>query len=191
MPRFLAAGVLCAATVMALPALAQNTTGYAGVGAGRSKADIDCTGTLTCDTSATGWKFFAGYMFHPNFGVEGAWFEQGKAKFSAAIPDGPDAFGEFKSRGFGLYALAQANQGPWSGFIKAGVASTRATGSARVADISGSVRETHTNFGWGVGGGYDFTRNFGTRLEFERARAELLGEKVNIDLVTLSLLARF
>lgn len=191
MPRFLAAGVLCAAAVMALPAVAQNTTAYAGASAGRSKADIDCTGTLTCDTSATGWKVFAGYMFHPNFGVEGAWFDMGKAKFSAAVTGGPDAFGEFKGRGFGLYALGQASQGPWSGFIKAGITSTRATGSARVADISGSLSETHTNFGWGMGGGYDFTRNFGARLEFERARAELLGEKVNIDLVTLGLLARF
>lgn len=191
MSRLVATGLLLAAAALAHPAFAQNTTAYAGASAGRSKADIDCTGTLTCDTSGTAWKIFAGYMFHPNFGVEGAWFDQGKAKFTAPVTGGPDAYGEFKGRGFGLYALAQANQGPWSGFVKAGVVSARATGSASVSGISGSVSETHTNFGWGAGGGYDFTRNFGARLEFERARAELLGEKVNIDLVTLGLLARF
>ena len=190
-----AAGLLAAATlaVTALRAQAQMAfTGnaYFGGSVGRSKSDIDCTGTLTCDTRATGWKVFGGYLFHPNFGVEGSWYQSGKSNFSAAV-EGLTATGEFKSRGFGLYALAQAAQGPWSGFVKLGAVSARATGSASVSDISGSVSETHTQVGWGAGLGYDFTRNFGARLEYERNRAELLGEKVNVDLLTLGLLARF
>lgn len=187
----LAAGAAALAT--SVPAQAQTAlsgSAYFGASAGRSKSDIDCTGALTCDTNATGWKVFGGYLFHPNFGVEGSWYQSGKSTFSAAT-SGTTATGEYKSRGFGLYALAQAAQGPWSGFVKLGAVSARATGSARVSDISGSVSETHTQVGWGAGVGYDFTRNFGTRLEFERNRTELLGEKINVDLVTLGLLARF
>jgi OOP family OmpA-OmpF porin len=190
-----AAALLATVTLagVASPAHAQvafSGNAYFGASAGRSKSDIDCTGTLTCDTSATGWKVFGGYLFHPNFGVEGSWYQSGKSSFSAAV-EGLTATGEFKSRGFGLYALAQAAQGPWNGFVKLGAVSARATGAARVADISGSISETHTQVGWGAGVGYDFTRNFGARLEVERNRAELLGEKVNVDLVSLGLLARF
>jgi len=180
-----------AAVVFGLASLGAQAQGFAGFGVGQSRADIDCTGTLTCDRNDTAWKLYGGYMFHPNFGGQAEIYRQGRAKFSAALADGTVATGEFKGEGVGLYALAMAKDGIWSVFGKAGVHSSRITGSARVADISGSRRETHTHFGWGAGLGVDWTKNLGARLEYERLRGRLLGESVDVDQVTAGLVARF
>ena len=179
------------ALTLGLASLGAQAQGFAGISAGQSRADIDCTGTLTCDRSDTAWKLYGGYMFHPNFGGQAEIYRQGRAKFSAALADGTVATGEFKGEGVGLYALAMAKDGIWSVFGKAGVHSSRITGAARVQDMSASRRETHTHFGWGAGMGVDWTKNFGARLEYERLRGRLMGESVDVDQVTAGLVARF
>lgn len=181
-------GLALAACLFSLPACAQF---YAGVAGGRSNADIDCSGTLTCDRNATAWKAFGGYQFHPNFGAEAAYYRQGTATLTALIGEGATGSGDFKGHGMGVYALALAREGAWSVFGKLGAVSSKVTGVARVADLSQSVSERHTAAAWGGGIGVDFTRNFGGRLEFERVRAELLGERINVDLVTAALVGRF
>jgi len=180
-----------AALTLGMASLGAQAQGFAGIGVGQSRADIDCTGTLTCDRNDTAWKLYGGYMFHPNFGGQAEVYRQGRAKFSAALGDGSVATGEFKGEGIGLYGLAMARDGIWSVFGKAGVLSSRITGSARVQDISASRRETHTHFGWGAGLGVDWTKNLGARLEYERLRGRLLGESVDVDQVTAGLVARF
>lgn len=184
--RACAAGLLLAAMVAEASAQA-----YAGLGVGSSRADIDCSGTLSCDRNDTAWKLYGGYMFHPNFGAQAEVYRQGRARFSAALADGSVGFGEFKGEGVGLYGLALARDGIWSVFGKAGLLSSRITGAARVQDLTGSHRETHTHFGWGAGMGVDWTKNFGARLEFERLRGRLLGESVDVDQVTAGFVARF
>lgn len=164
---------------------------FVGVSAGTSRADIDCTGALTCDRNGTAWKVYGGYMFHPNFGAQAEVFQQGRARFSASLADSTVANGEFKGEGVGLYGLAVAREGIWSVFGKAGLLSSRITGVARVQNLSGSQRETHTHFGWGAGMGVDWTKNFGARLEFERLRGRLLGDSVDVDQVTAGFVARF
>ena len=185
----LAAGL--GALVLALTGLGAQAQGFAGVAVGQSRADIDCTGTLTCDRNDTAWKLLGGYMFHPNFGAQAELYRQGRAKFSATLGDGTTAPGEFKGEGVGLYGLALARDGIWSVYGKAGILSSRITGAARVQDLSGSRRETHTHFGWGAGMGVDWTKNLGARLEYERLRGRLLGESVDVDQVTAGLVARF
>lgn len=179
------------ALALAWTALGAQAQGFAGLAVGQSRADIDCTGTLTCDRNDTAWKLFGGYMFHPNFGAQGELYRQGRAKFSASLSDGTTASGEFKGEGVGLYGLALARDGIWSVYGKAGILSSRITGAARVQDLSGSRRETHTHFGWGAGMGVDWTKNLGARLEYERLRGRLLGESVDVDQVTAGLVARF
>ena len=179
------------ALLLATAGSAASAQGYAGIGVGSSRADIDCTGTLSCDRNDTGWKLYGGYMFHPNFGAQAEVYRQGRARFSAILGDGSVASGEFKGEGVGLYGLALARDGIWSVFGKAGLLSSRITGAARIQDLSGSHRETHTHFGWGAGMGVDWTKNFGARLEFERLRGRLLGESVDVDQVTAGFVARF
>jgi len=190
LPRKLFATSL-SALALTLTGLGAQAQGFAGVAVGQSRADIDCTGTLTCDRNDTAWKLLGGYMFHPNFGAQAELYRQGRAKFSATLGDGTTATGEFKGEGVGLYGLALARDGIWSVYGKAGILSSRITGAARVQDLSGSRRETHTHFGWGAGMGVDWTKNLGARLEYERLRGRLLGESVDVDQVTAGLVARF
>lgn len=179
------------ALLLGLAGISAQAQGFAGIAAGSSRADLDCAGTLTCDRNDTAWKLYGGYMFHPNFGAQAEAYRQGRAKFTASLADGSVATGEFKGEGVGLYGLALAKDGIWSVFGKAGVLSSRVTGAARVQDISGSRRETHTHFGWGAGMGVDWTKNIGARLEYERLRGRLLGESVDVDQVTAGIVARF
>jgi len=180
-----------AALALSFAGLSAHAQGYAGIGVGQSRADIDCTGTLTCDRTDTAWKLYGGYLFHPNFGAQAEVYRQGRAKFSASLGDGTTATGEFKGEGMGLYGLAIARDGIWSVFGKAGVLTSRITGAARIQDLSASRRETHTHFGWGAGVGVDWTKNLGARLEYERLRGRLLGDSVDVDQVTAGLVARF
>jgi OOP family OmpA-OmpF porin len=179
------------ALALAFAGLSAHAQGYAGIGIGQSRADIDCTGTLTCDRTDTAWKLYGGYMFHPNFGGQAEIYRQGRANFSASLGDGTTATGEFKGEGVGLYGLAIARDGIWSVFGKAGVLTSRITGAARIQDLTASRRETHTHFGWGAGVGVDWTKNLGARLEYERLRGRLLGDSVDVDQVTAGLVARF
>jgi len=179
------------ALALAFAGLSAHAQGYAGIGIGQSRADIDCTGTLTCDRTDTAWKLYGGYLFHPNFGGQAEIYRQGRANFSASLGDGTTATGEFKGEGVGLYGLAIARDGIWSVFGKAGVLTSRITGAARIQDLTASRRETHTHFGWGAGVGVDWSKNLGARLEYERLRGRLLGDSVDVDQVTAGLVARF
>ena len=82
-----------AALTLSMASLGVQAQGFAGIGVGQSRADIDCTGTLTCDRNDTAWKLYGGYMFHPNFGGQAEVYRQGRAKFSAALGDGSVAIG--------------------------------------------------------------------------------------------------
>jgi OOP family OmpA-OmpF porin len=180
-----------AAALLGLAGWGAQAQGFAGLSAGTSRADIDCTGALTCDRSGTAWKVFGGYMFHPNFGVQADLYRQGRARFSATLADGSVASGELKGEGLGLYGLAVAREGIWSVFGKAGWLTSRSTGTLRVADLGSSSRETHSHFGWGAGVGVDWAKNLGARLEYERLRSRLQGESVDVDQVTAGIVARF
>jgi len=164
---------------------------FIGLSAGTSRADIDCTGALTCDRDGTAWKLYGGYMFHPNFGAQAEIYRQGRARFSGSLADGTVVNGELKGEGLGLYGLAVAREGIWSVFGKAGLLTSRMSGTLRVADLGTSQRETHTHFGWGAGVGVDWAKNFGARLEYERLRGRLQGESVDVDQVTAGVVARF
>jgi opacity protein-like surface antigen len=180
-----------ATLLLGLAALNAQGQSFVGLSAGTSRADIDCTGALTCDRNGTAWKLYGGQMFHPNFGAQAEIVRLGRARFSGSLADSTVASGELKGQGIGLYGLAVAREGIWSVFGKAGLLTSRMSGTVRVADLGTSQRETHTHFGWGAGVGVDWTKNFGARLEFERLRGRLQGESVDVDQVTAGIVARF
>lgn len=43
--------------------------GYIGASIGQSDLNVDCAGTITCDTKDASFKIFGGYMFTPNPGI--------------------------------------------------------------------------------------------------------------------------
>jgi OmpA-OmpF porin, OOP family len=180
---FLAGLMLCGA------ALAQ---GYVGVSAGQAKVDVDCSGTLTCDDTDNAYKIFGGYMFTPNYGIEGAYYNQGKVRQTFSDPDLGDVRAEFKGDGLGLYAIGVLPFDRLSLFAKLGIVSSKiklnATSSV-LGSFSDSDRSTKAAFA--LGAGYEFTKNIGARLEFERMRVEFEGDKVDVDLISVGVLYRF
>lgn len=163
---------------------------YIGVSGGQARADLDCSGTSVCDRTDTAWKIFGGYLFHPNFGLQAEYTGQTKSPIAASVGGGTQST-DFSHEGLGLYALATGREGIWSVFGKAGLVNSRTRGAARVADLPGGGREDHIRFAWGAGVGVSLGRNFEGRVEFERLRSRLLGERVDVDLVTAGVLARF
>lgn len=181
--------VFIAAAGLSASALGQ---GFVGLAGGQSRLDIDCAGAMNCDRKDTAGKIFGGYMFMPNLGVEVDYHTKGTASRTAVDPLLGAVTTEWKTRGFGLYGLAVAPFDRWSVFGKLGVVSTKVERST-FSLVGGSAgdSERKARFGWGVGAGYEFTRNIGARIEFERARVRLHGDSFDADMWTIGALYRF
>lgn len=190
MKRFIAAAVALTGMAFSASALAQ---GYVGVSAGRSRIDLDCAGTTSCDRTDTGAKIFGGYMFMPNFGAEIAYYDLGKAEVTGVDSTLGTVSGSLRGKSFGVFGVAAAPFGPFSVFGKLGAVSTKAEveASSTSLGLGGSDSERHTNVGWGLGASYEFTNNIGVRAEFERMRVEFADDKDDVDLITVGVHYRF
>lgn len=184
MKRTLIAIAMLAASVGFSAAQAQ---GYVGASVGQSELKEDCTGGVTCDYKDTGFKVFGGYMLMPNFGIEAAYVDLGKATETA-----PGISAQIESSGFGLWAKGVLPIDSFALFAKAGFAYLDTEVSGSISGLgSASVSESNTNFAWGVGGAYHFTKNLGLRVEYERFRVEFRGEKSDVDLLSAGIVYRF
>jgi OOP family OmpA-OmpF porin len=187
----LAGAFVVLAGAMTTAAFAQ---GYVGASVGQSDYKVDCTGLTSCDKKDTGYKLYGGYMFMPYVGVEAGWADLGKVKASGVFEIDSTTVsgtGELKSRGFFLGAIAAAPFDQASVFAKLGFASLKTKLTISALGLSESESKTSTNLYYGFGGGYDFTKNLGARLEWERFRIKYGDEKDNVDLLSLGLLYRF
>ncbi len=174
---------LAAVTVMALAiGSTASAQGYVGASVGQSRVSVDCTGTLTCDKEDVGVKVFGGYMFTPNLGVELSYADLGKAAASA------DFFGsvvniDIKGSAFAAYGVAAW---PFNDsvrvFGKAGLASFKTKVEGGTGGVLASDSKTTTDFAWGLGGEYQFAKQFSVRLEWDRYRAKYADEKWDVDL---------
>ena len=203
-------------TVLPSTSHAQDSRFYIGGSIGRSQVKID-TGALADETTAaglsntgysannsdTGWKLFAGYKFHPNFAVEGGYVDLGKFSASTIItavngtPIVPTSltFSIKATEGFfvsGLGIWPVNNQFSMFGKVGGYNMKTEATASVLGINISDNAR----NNGWllGLGGQFDFTKNVGLRLEWERFNE--VGDKDktgqgDVGLLSLGLVYRF
>jgi OOP family OmpA-OmpF porin len=191
---------------LAAPVAAQqpNPAGFylgAGLGAGRASwndGDFDVTGSLNSeasslglaplfsgglskDTTAFGYKLFAGYRINQYFGVEGGWAYLGKFDFNgnfaySGVPVG-SASGDYKGSSWNLALVGRYPFG--NGFSvqgKLGAAFTTAELSYSISasnpafaaiNDSGTEKKNKTNVLWGLGAGYDFTPNLGMLVEYE------------------------
>lgn len=182
---------LLLAGLTGLAATAQAQT-FIGGSLGRSEVKEDCGG-VACDKTDTGFKIFGGHMYTPNFGVELGWVDLGKATLSAAVPPFGTARAEIESSGVGLWAVgALPLDKSFSLFAKAGVASLKTEITASITGLgSASDDDTSTTFAWGIGAGWNFDRNLGVRVEYERFKPEYENEKYKVDLFSVGLVYRF
>jgi OOP family OmpA-OmpF porin len=177
-------------------ATAQSQSFYAGLGIGRSSADVteisrqDILDSGFNSLSAfqngssksdTAWKLYGGYRFNPNIAAE--LFYANLGKFSRdASGNGATASSssvnftlnsELKITGFGVAALLGAPlSDQWNVFAKPGLlywdAKRTSTTTAAAASQSGSVSKSGTSPSFGVGTSYAFTDYLSARFEWER-----------------------
>jgi OOP family OmpA-OmpF porin len=123
------------------------------------------------DESSTGWKVFAGWRFHPLLGVEAGYSDLGSATVQYSNAFGT-ADAKLKNKAWTVALVPQFHFGQgFSLFGKLGAAFNRTETSVSATlggvPVSNNGRSNRTKFLWGVGGGYDFTPQFGVRMEYE------------------------
>ena len=156
---------------------------YVAASLGSSKLDDDCAGTIACDTRSTGLKVLGGYKFTPNFAIEGGYLDFGKAK----ITDGGVDF-TLKTSGLGVGGAFHHDLSPdWNLVARLGVASLKTEASA----LRGSVDETSTQVYGGLGIGYRITPKVSLDASYDFSKAEILGEKGNVNMLGIGLTVAF
>lgn len=189
MNKYLVRFIVLAVCCMSGGAMAQ---GYVGLGVGQARVNIDCSGTITCDKTDTASKIFGGYMFTPNWGLEAAYYDQGKLRETATDVTLGDVSADWKGSGWGVFAVAALPLDDWAVFAKLGIVDSKVRFDATSSTLgSVSASERHTRYGWGAGGQYRLTRNWAARLEFERIGLKFQDEKKNASIWTVGVLYRF
>ena len=156
------------------------TPGYY-VGGNVSQSHLKDDSPLVPDTdrSDTGYKFYGGYQFTPNFALEAGY--AGLGKFQAPS-------GDVKARGLYLDAVGTVPLAPqWSALGRVGVVDTE-------SKISGSgltVKDHDTGLKVGAGLQYDFSPSTALRGEWERYRVGMDSVRTNVDQYSLGLVVKF
>lgn len=190
-----------------LVALAADTGWYAGVGGGASRYKGDgsdfapllpgevLTTTNLQDTS-TGWKLFAGKQFNENWAVELAYTSFGKFSRDSNVTGGVGVgtgveYAEVRPECWSLSGVGILPLGNnFSLLGRAGICQWE-DGANAFETVSGTVKpeeinSTGTNLTFGLGARYDFTNNWGMRIEWERFQ-KIIHDTNSVDLYSASL----
>jgi OOP family OmpA-OmpF porin len=192
-------GLVAVTAGISLLASAQDAGFYAGAAVGQSRISDACEGvTVACDDKDTAWKVFGGYQFNKNFGAEVGYVDLGKATANGVIT-GVTVSADAKVKGFevlGVGTLPIANN--FSAYGKLGFfrwdLDVSATGVISGFSATVSASETGTDFTFGLGLKYDFAKNIGARLEWQRYNdigKESTTGKSDADLFSLGIVFKF
>src|SRR5687768_14481540 len=184
--------VACALFSSAAQARAQS---FLGASPGQSEIGDEATRELdlitwgTVDGNDTAWKIFGGYMFNRHFGFESAYVRFGEVSYSGVFSSLAVTGGKLEVSGFNVAAIGNlpVNE-QFSVFGKIGVFFWEAEANDTTASIGAfSAADEGSDVSFGVGVGYEFTRNLGVRAEWELFRAA----EADATLVSISFLWRF
>jgi OOP family OmpA-OmpF porin len=158
-----------------------------------SNSGLAPTGSSLDDTD-TAWKLYLGYQFNPNFAVEGGYVDMGKFDFSSTTAGG-SLSGELKTKN-GVFIDAVGIiplQNNFSIFGKLGLYSVKSELSGSGAGGSVSASHTTGDVTYGIGAGYDFTRNLAARLEWERFNkvGDNRTAEADLDMVSVGVVYKF
>lgn len=177
------------AALATAPALAAP---YLEVGAGISRANADCAGTIQCDTSSAHARLVGGWAFNDSFAAEIGVAQLGKLSAAANVPPvgRVDAEARLRSATAGLAARVPLTDA-LALTARLGVASnqTRVTGTAAGQRSSDSQR--HTAPYGGVGLSYAFSKTLSLGLHAESTRARYEGENVTVSMAGANLRVAF
>jgi opacity protein-like surface antigen len=178
---------IAAASALPLPALGQDGSLYLGGSMASAKAKDACTGvTISCNDKDISWGVFAGFQINRNFGAEIGGRSLGKTTLGdpGSRTTVRRSLAEFLA--VAAYPMERA-----SVYVKAGPYHAK---SKLTADMGASASSNNT--GWTVGTGlrYDFTTNFGARLEWQRyyhIGGPAIGGKTSFDVLGVAGLLSF
>jgi OOP family OmpA-OmpF porin len=184
------AGIAFSAT-NAMAQMSADSGWYLGGTIGQSDADVDCSGTTSCDTKDTAWRILGGYQINRNFAVEVGYHNLGEVSASA-----PGVSVNLESNAWelvGIGAFPISNQ--FSIYGKAGFYRGETEVEASVAGVgSGSLDETNTDLTYGIGAQYKVNRQLGIRAEWQRytnlGDNGTIGE-ADVDVMSVGLIWRF
>lgn len=167
--------LLVSGTLLAsAPAYAADSGAFMGVGVGQMNTEVDDLfgSGYEFDENDTAFKLFAGYKFFPWLSVEGAYVDGGNPGISG--DDGAGSSARLNIEVQSLVASVVFSQRLGDNlevFIKPGIAYWDAKTTARYTDPmgSGSGSESDDGAAFFLGGGvaFNFSENFGMRLEYE------------------------
>ncbi|NDP49373.1 MAG: outer membrane beta-barrel protein [Sulfuriferula multivorans] len=161
---------------------------YVGAGIGKSQADITCPTATSCDDKDTGYKIYGGLEVNEFMSMEFGYVDLGKTTYSGAKTGKRDTRG-MSVQLVGTYALSPKFTLLGKGGF--GILHTEVDGT-----VVASNSEADTDLEWslGVGGQYNFTKNVGMRVEWERyfnvGDATTTGE-ADVDLITAGVIFKF
>ena len=160
---------------------------YLGGAFGQSKLKEWCTGeTATirftaCDDSDTSWKLLGGYRFNRHLSVEASYIDWGEV--TASINTGARVAA--KQHSYGLAAVGTIPLGErFELFGKAGLLMTEQE-TRRLTPGPSTVDRDDTEFHYGLGAKYAFTRNWAVRGEWEKT------DKLKVELLSIGVEYRF
>ena len=185
----IALALACGAALAASQASAQ---AYLGGSIGQSDIDEQiATGLITggsVDGTDSAFKIFGGYMFNRHFGLEAAYVDLGEASYSGNFVGLPVTGGRVEVSGVNISALGALPIGErFSLFGKIGLFMWDAEASDTTGGVPFSAQQDGTDLSFGVGVGYQFTRNLGLRAEWEMFTTD----DAESSLISVGLLWRF
>jgi OOP family OmpA-OmpF porin len=167
----------------------------------RISADLLSSGytatSISNDQHDAGFKLYGGYRFCRYFALEGGYFNLGKFGFTADTVPAGTLTGSIRLQGAYVDAVPMLPiTDRFFAFGRFGAnyahAQDRFSGTGAVNVLDPSASKNATNYKYGFGLEYDFTAQFGTRLEAERYRIDdAVGNQGEVDLVSIGVLYRF
>lgn len=138
---------------------------YGALDVGRSKAQDMCSaanfgGNSSCSTTATGFKIGGGYNFTRNFGVEINYGDLGNVN-PVSSPGYSQSTKATTLQAAVTGSLAVAND--FSLIGRLGFSQTK----FKQTWTTGASSATDTNFAYGIGVQYDFSKNLAVRAQYE------------------------
>ncbi len=193
------AGCIAGIAVSSVPTFAQDSGFYAGGAFGQTKAKDACQGVpISCDDKDTGWKIFGGYQINKHFGAELGYVDLGQATAAGTV-GGVTVNASIKATAWelmGVGTLPIADN--FSAYGKLGFFRWDAEATASVAVPGafavGSLSDTGTDFTYGLGLKYHFTKNIAARVEWQRYTNVGNGAgngKSDVDLLSLGVVFKF
>jgi len=169
-----------AAMLVSGAAMAQ---GYVGITGGITKQHVDCSGTTSCDTSDTGYKFYGGYKFTPMFALEASYTDFGQVSARVGAASGSYSATSFSVGGAVFFPLAPK----LTGVARLGISSSDAEASLSLGSFSAADSESHTNPYFGFGLGYALTPKLSLNGSFDYARIKYNGDSSATTLLGIGL----